>query len=134
MKNGLHVSQTANSTRERHGEVQRVQEDQRVVVPAQVAVEQPPLEPSGRRRAEADHAIGVELRPVERVGMHAVGERARPLVDEHAERERREVADEAPAAAQHERGGERHEEHAELVRMTARRGEPEHRQGHDDGE
>ncbi len=83
---------------------------------------------------EADHAVGVELRPVERVGVHAVGERARPLVREHAERERREVADESPTAAQDEGGGQRHEEHAELVRVTARRGEPEDRQGHDDGD
>ena len=118
---------------ERYGEVQRVQEDQRVVVPAQVPVEEPALQPSARRAAEPEHAVGIELGAVERVGVDAMGERARPLVGEHAERERREVADEAPTPAEHERGRQRHQEQAQLVRMSARRGEPQHRQGRDDG-
>jgi hypothetical protein len=119
---------------ERHRKVQGVQEDQRVIVPAQVAVEEPLLHARRRRAADADPAVRIELRPVEGVRVDVVRERPAPLVDEDAERERREVADERTAAPEHEGGDQRHEEEAQLVRMSARRGEPQHRQGRDDGE
>ena len=94
---------------------------ERVLEGAGRAVVEPALQAHAGHPAEADDLVDVDLRPVERVRVDAVRGRPRPLVDEHGERERREVADVVEPAPVDERGGQQDEEPAVGRRQERRR-------------